>query len=136
MKDFVERSFDLAPRVKIVGEELIVDEVIKKERQQINVLTQTIVRRTVKHVVFECGHMEQKQCSTPKKYTTCLSCGKELAQKEASRGKSGQVPEGDARLTANVKIELHTRLKIEAAKRRIYIGDLLEELIENHIPKI
>ncbi|EAW30463.1 hypothetical protein GP2143_09665 [marine gamma proteobacterium HTCC2143] len=35
-----------------------------------------------------------------------------------------------------MKIELHTRLKIEAAKRRIYIGDVLEELIENHIPKI
>jgi|TARA_R110000764_G_scaffold10577_5_gene32146 hypothetical protein len=62
--------------------------------------------------------------------------GKALKFAEVGKSKSGQVPEGDARLTANVKIELHTRLKIEAAKRRIYIGDLLEELIENHIPKI
>ena len=40
------------------------------------------------------------------------------------------------RLTANIKEELHTRLKIEAAKRRVYIGDLLEELIQDNIPKL
>ena len=61
--------------------------------------------------------------------------GKTLKSAEKGKSKSGMVPEGDVRLTANIKAELHTRLKIEAARRRIYIGDLVEELIEKHIPK-
>lgn len=31
---------------------------------------------------------------------------------------------------------MHNAAKIEAAKRRIYIGDLVEELIEARIPKL
>jgi hypothetical protein len=31
---------------------------------------------------------------------------------EKGKSKSGQIPEGDVRLTANSKSELHTRLKI------------------------
>lgn len=55
---------------------------------------------------------------------------------EKGKSKSGQIPDGDVRLTANIREELHTRLKIEAAKRRVYIGDLVEELIETNIPKL
>lgn len=55
---------------------------------------------------------------------------------EKGKSKSGQIPDGDVRLTANIKEELHTRLKIEAAKRRMSIGDLVEELIESNIPKL
>ncbi len=33
-------------------------------------------------------------------------------------------------------LELHTRLTIEAAKQRRYLGDLLEELIEANVPKL
>lgn len=62
--------------------------------------------------------------------------GKALKFAEKDKPKSGQIPEGDVRLTANIREELHTRLKIEAAKRRIYIGDLVEELIEANIPKL
>jgi predicted HicB family RNase H-like nuclease len=61
---------------------------------------------------------------------------KTLKFAEKGKSKSGQIPDGDVRLTANIKEELHTRLKIEAAKRRMSIGDLVEELIETHIPKI
>ena len=61
---------------------------------------------------------------------------KALEFAEKGKSKSGLIPEGDVRLTANIKAELHTRLKIEAARRRIYIGDLIEELIEENIPKI
>jgi len=61
---------------------------------------------------------------------------KALQFAEKGKSKSGLVPSGDVRLTANIKSELHTRLKIEAAKRRTTIGDLVEELIDQHVPKI
>ena len=62
--------------------------------------------------------------------------GQALKFAEEGKSKSGLVPDGDVRLTANIKAELHTRLKIEAAKRRTTIGDLVEELIDTHIPKL
>ena len=52
----------------------------------------------------------------------------------ASQGASGLVPEGDVRLTANIRGDLHLRLKIEAAKQRTTIGELVEELVDKHIP--
>ena len=65
-----------------------------------------------------------------------LDTGKALKFAEKGKSKSGQIPDGDVRLTANIREDLHTRLKIEAAKRRMYIGDLVEELIEANIPKL
>ncbi len=53
--------------------------------------------------------------------------------RKKSTGKSGQVPDGDVRLTANIRQSLHLRLKIEAAHRRITIGELVEELIQKNI---
>jgi len=52
---------------------------------------------------------------------------KEAAQ---SGSKSGKVPQNDVRLTANIRADLHLKLKIEAANRRTSIGELLEGLIE------
>jgi hypothetical protein len=53
---------------------------------------------------------------------------------EAAKDKvSGQVPEGDVRLTANIRSDLHMRLKIRAARERTTIGEMLEQLIEKHI---
>jgi hypothetical protein len=46
---------------------------------------------------------------------------------------SGQVPEGDVRLTANIRDDLHLKLKISAARRRTTIGELLEELVEKYL---
>ncbi len=46
---------------------------------------------------------------------------------------SGKVPEGDVRLTANIREDLHLKLKIAAARRRTTIGELLEELVEKFI---
>jgi len=46
---------------------------------------------------------------------------------------SGQVPEGDVRLTANIRDDLHLKLKIAAARRRTTIGELLEELVEKYL---
>ena len=60
------------------------------------------------------------------------------ARPDAKRGKAvkaapGPVPEGDVRLTANVREDLHLRLKIAAATRRTTIGELIEELVELHL---
>jgi len=49
------------------------------------------------------------------------------------KGVSGLVPEGDMRLTANIREDLHLKLKLAAAHRRTTIGDLIEELVEKHL---
>ena len=46
---------------------------------------------------------------------------------------SGLVPEGDIRLTANIREDLHLRLKIAAAKQRTTIGEIIEELVEKYV---
>jgi len=49
---------------------------------------------------------------------------------------SGQVPEGCVRLSANIKEDLHLRLKIMSAKERRTIGSILEEWIEKYTPEL
>lgn len=44
--------------------------------------------------------------------------------------KSGLVPTGDVRLTANIRQDLHTKLKIRAAQERTTVGELIEQWIE------
>ena len=44
--------------------------------------------------------------------------------------KSGQVPAGDVRVTANIREDLHLKLKIRAAEERTTIGELIEQWIE------
>lgn len=82
------------------------------------------------------GNTKAKRVAEIRASNPRVSVDKALKFAEKGKSKSGQIPEGDVRLTANIKEELHTRVKIEAAKRRMYIGDLIEELIENNIPKL
>lgn len=42
---------------------------------------------------------------------------------------SGQVPEGDVRLTANIQREIHLKLKMASAMTRTTMGELIEQLI-------
>ena len=44
---------------------------------------------------------------------------------------SGQVPAGDVRLTANIREDLHLKLKIRAAEQRTTVGELIERWIES-----
>lgn len=46
---------------------------------------------------------------------------------------SGLIPDGDVRLTANIRQDLHLKLKITAANQRTTIGEILEELINKHL---
>ncbi|MEJ1342474.1 MAG: hypothetical protein RPU34_06115 [Candidatus Sedimenticola sp. (ex Thyasira tokunagai)] len=68
--------------------------------------------------------------NTPKQGET-IAKGKKMAQEAGP--KSGLVPEGDVRLTANIRGGLHLKLKIEAAQRRTTIGELIEELVEKNL---
>ena len=47
---------------------------------------------------------------------------------------SGLVPAGDVRLTANIRADLHLKLKIRAAEGRTTVGDLIEEWVESWPP--
>lgn len=46
---------------------------------------------------------------------------------------SGQVPDGDCRLTANIRADLHMKLKMTATIKKITMGELIENLIENYL---
>lgn len=63
---------------------------------------------------------------------TGVAMGKEAARAETAPAgqKSGLVPEGDVRLTANIRSDLHMKLKIRAAQGRTTIGELIEQWIE------
>lgn len=51
----------------------------------------------------------------------------------AAKAAPGPVPAGDVRLTANIRQDLHLKLKIAAATRRTTIGELIEELVEQYL---
>jgi len=57
--------------------------------------------------------------------------GKPTGGGATSKTVSGQIPAGDVRLTANIREDLHLRLKIRAAERRTTVGELIEEWIES-----
>ena len=56
-----------------------------------------------------------------------------MAKKTKKKGKSGLVPEGDTRLAANIRKDLHKRLKHAAIDKEVTIGELIESLIEKHL---
>ena len=62
--------------------------------------------------------------------------GKGAARAETAPAghKSGLVPEGDVRLTANIRGDLHLKLKIRAAQERTTVGELIEAWIEGWKP--
>lgn len=41
------------------------------------------------------------------------------------------IPQGDTRLNANIRKELHLKLKVAAHERRLTAGEVIEELVEN-----
>ena len=51
------------------------------------------------------------------------------ATKEAGN-RSGQIPTGDVRLSANIRGDLHLKLKIRAAEQRTTVGAMIEQWVE------
>ncbi|MBI1919503.1 MAG: hypothetical protein HYS23_00330 [Geobacter sp.] len=81
---------------------------------------------------------KREQARTTKKPAEAKLVRKEVPKAPAGsrvmiKPVSGLVPEGDVRLTANIRQDLHLKLKIEAAHRRTTIGDLIEELVERYL---
>lgn len=58
---------------------------------------------------------------------------------KAIAGVSGKVPEGDVRLTCNIRSDIHLKLKIAAATRQaemgksFTVGELIEEMAEKYL---
>lgn len=59
--------------------------------------------------------------------------GRGKAIKVQAQAVSGLVPDGDVRLTANIRRDLHLKLKLKAAHERTTIGEIIESLIEQHL---
>lgn len=58
-------------------------------------------------------------------------------KKQAKRGSQSKrifhAPEGDKRLTINIKENLHKKLKIAAIEKDMTAGELIEALIQKHL---
>lgn len=97
---------------------------IKKDGDNIN---QTLPRgtdvRTSDNVAIKVKNKKKK----------ALGGKSTVEMKPATKPVSGLVPAGDVRLTANIRQDLHLRLKIAAAHRRTTIGEIIEELVAKHI---
>ena len=61
---------------------------------------------------------------------TAKGRGAARAESAPAGQKSGLVPEGDVRLTANIRADLHLALKIRAAQERTTVGELIEQWIK------
>jgi len=76
---------------------------------------------------FVEGSQESKPSQLKKKAEKTTQT--ELIKPELPR--SGQIPEGDIRLTANIRADLHLKLKIKAAQEHTTIGELIERWVES-----
>lgn len=76
-----------------------------------------------------------KPTASSKRTTSARSRGKVSDVKLPVKAKpvSGLVPAGDVRLTANIREDLHLKLKIAAVHRRTTIGELIEELVDRYL---
>ncbi|HBA89311.1 MAG TPA: hypothetical protein DCZ75_15385 [Geobacter sp.] len=75
----------------------------------------------------------QPPASAPKDTRTAAPRFRKSQATPDTKGASGLVPVGDVRLTANIRQDLHLKLKIASAHRRTTIGEILEELIERYV---
>jgi len=67
---------------KVVGQDVVITEHIKKEIKSKNVLRQTVIRETIKCLVLECGHkplLTGFMAKAPKFNTHCRDCEHETS---------------------------------------------------------
>ena len=69
--------------------------------------------------------ISRRQTSSPVHLTTQEALGK-----FAAPNRSGHLPAGDIRLTANIRADLHLALKIRAARERTTMGELIEQWVQ------
>lgn len=107
---------------------------LKKERtpeSELKSVSRAAKKASAKDDMHYAGSRKSSTDATaPRKQIKAKSNGAMVRIKESL---SGQVPEGDVRLTANIRDDLHLKLKITAARRRTTIGELIEELVEKYL---
>lgn len=84
-------------------------------------------------IAFASGAQKPQEALPKEKAPDALPSRKETAPR-AGKSLSGLIPEGDVRLTANIREDLHMRLKMESVKKRITIGEIIESWIEEKLP--
>ncbi|GFE58875.1 hypothetical protein [Geobacter sp. AOG1] len=91
------------------------------------------VQKTTEHIVTPPA--DEYGASLHHTRTTALKVSRKMKGKPAAKAKplSGLVPAGDVRLTANIREDLHLKLKIAAAQRRTTIGELIEEMVDKYL---
>lgn len=104
--------------------------------------TKTATEEKVAKAGTEGGEKPAPQKEPPIRMETAKPAAKLAKRKQAqkpalqekpAKAVPGAVPEGDVRLTANIRQDLHLKLKIAAATRRTTIGELIEELVEKYL---
>jgi hypothetical protein len=112
---------------------------LKKEHKSENDLKSNS-KAAKKATAKEATAKEDKHSAAPRKSSTGATTPNKQKKAKSSAAMvgikdslSGQVPEGDVRLTANIRDDLHLKLKIAAARRRTTIGELIEELVEKYL---
>lgn len=56
-----------------------------------------------------------------------------MAKVTKKNPRTGHVPDGDARLTVNIRKDLHKKLKHSAVDRETTVGEIIEQLIDKYI---
>ena len=74
-----------------------------------------------------------KPRETALRATRTVNIGAGSPKRKPRGGKSGLVPEGYTRLTANIPADLHTKLKVKAATEGRSVVDILETLLSKHL---
>jgi propanediol dehydratase small subunit len=92
-----------------------------------------LAKEKEKPVKKKAAKGESKSSSTLRESGGKKKTGRSMEKVVMKSPLSGLVPEGDVRLTANIREDLHLKLKIAAARRRTTIGELLEEMVEKYI---
>jgi len=106
----------------------------KSEAQPVRKEAEQPATAGTKPAAVVAGKTKKAPAQKPAGYKT-----REKSLKTASKGERnpksspGPIPEGDVRLTANIREDLHLKLKIIAATRRTTIGELIEDLVEHHL---
>ena len=57
----------------------------------------------------------------------------EFAEGRQTAERSTNAPDGDVRLTVNLREDLHLKLRMKALEQKTTAGDLLEQLIEKYL---
>lgn len=127
--------FDLPPLEKPAATERQVKVEVKVEEESAPLEKQAEAKVKVEE---EPAPAKEPQAEKKPKKTGAEGSMRKEAPKPVKKGTAakaapGPVPAGDVRLTANIRQDLHLKLKIAAATRRTTIGELIEELVEQYL---